>query len=177
MKCRHCGAQLQELLLATDPIHKAPSTPSRPFSVASAANVFLYCVIVGCGAICGFAAMIPGRQPSHNYYKPSQSDVAYQTTATNLYQNYSTYEAAAKLTTGNLAIQISGTVKSIGHNLFDETEVYLDAGGDSRTVTVTLDGSIGATHAPAAGTKVSVHCENMTRILGPPIGQSCQLVR
>jgi hypothetical protein len=176
VRCRHCGAQLQEVLLATDPFIKPPS---KPFLLTSAAKVFLFCLIVGCGAIAGVAARFPHPAPSYNHTIPSQNHdwVGYQTTASDLYQNYSAYEAAAKLTTGNSAIQISGTIKSVGQNLFDETEVNLDAGSDSESVTVTLDHLGGDLPFLVTGTKVSIRCEDMTRILGPPMGQGCQLVQ
>ena len=65
----------------------------------------------------------------------------------------------------------------MGQSLFDETEVVLDAGGDSKSVTVTLEHQTDADMSPLAkGVTVSVLCQNMTRILGPPTGQGCRLV-
>jgi hypothetical protein len=102
----------------------------------------------------------------------------YRTTAAELYNNYAAYEAAANQKAGRAAIEISGIIKAIDHNLFDESEIDLEAGEGSNSVALTLDRSPGnLADALVAGRYVIIRCENMSFIQGAPSGQSCQLVQ
>jgi hypothetical protein len=176
MNCRHCGARLQELLLASDPIVSAPRAPAPQTAI----KTVFYCLIVSLGVACGFSAIWPdwsARTAGYSGAPRTSKEPVYQTTAADLYKNYAAYEAAANLKTGTAAVQVSGTIKAVGENMFDETEIDLDVGEGSNSVTVTLDqSSTGAMPSLVKGGQIKVLCEDMSRILDRPIGQSCQVL-
>jgi hypothetical protein len=185
--CRHCGSRIQELLLRTDPIVTAP--PSSPAYPTHAMKILLWILAIGAAAV-GSTFLIrrdgaSSSAPSGAQSGPATAEPAaatppwpvYRTTAAELYNNYAAYEAATNQKTGRTAIEISGIIKAIDRNLFDESEIDLEAGEGSRSVALTLDKSpLDSAESLVQGRYVRIRCENMSFIQGSPSGQSCQLV-
>lgn len=101
----------------------------------------------------------------------------YKTTAVKLYREYTANEVATDQRIGDAMIEVSGVIKSIDKNVFDDPEIKLDVGDDFNAVGLDLDKSqLAEAGRLSKGQSVTIRCDKMKRIVDYPIGSDCKFV-
>jgi hypothetical protein len=188
LKCKHCGSRIQELLLKTDPPIAAPHTPASPTRLIN--YLYYFFLIAGLAVAWEFSPARRGgisevslsrSSPQGQAARDSKQSQAewfiYRTTAHELYHNYAAYEIATHQMSRAAAIEISGTILAIDRDIFDKPEIDMDVGDGPNSVALTLDKpSLNTTRSLTQGQFVKIRCDNMSHILGSPIGQGCEII-
>jgi hypothetical protein len=100
----------------------------------------------------------------------------YQTTAEQLYQDYSANGVATQSRIGSSRIRVTGTVSAIDEDAEGRAVVELSTGTEN-----SADMTLGTNQTAAAaqlvkGESVDIECDRMQRILAAPRGRDCALV-
>lgn len=106
-----------------------------------------------------------------------RSDV-YTTTGAALSHDYDTNEVATDLKINGRAILVSGRVKSIDKDYWNNVVVDLALGNELMPASIKmLDNYASKAAALSEGNEVTIRCKKMRRMVGNPYGSGCVLAR
>ena len=103
--------------------------------------------------------------------KPAE---VFKITSTELFNAYEANEVATDENLKGKLIEVSGTVDSIDKDAFDNIVIHLRTPNQFMSTSLQVDESEkGKAIALNKGTKVSIRCDKMMRVMGSPAGRDC----
>jgi hypothetical protein len=198
IKCKYCQS-----VLVTPAARQADVSPHREYGAALGGDavaptpqdairrpfkIILRLIVAIIGAAWLFSLIHPNDQSEPGVTAAtepaapsgaSQGNVRsiYSTTAVELFRSYQANEVATDQKIGSARVEITGTVKAIDKDMFDEPEIRLDVGNEFDSVTLTLDKSqLSIASGLFKGQSVRAQCNKVTRIIDSPVGEHCQII-
>lgn len=121
-------------------------------------------ILAGCGKGSG---KIPSTEVKKEVFK---------TTSVQLFRNYAANEAATDEAMKGKIIEVSGTVQSLDKDVSDNT-IALKSSNQFMPSRLQMDDSEKAKAMTVEkGSKITIQCEKMSRLIGSPYGEKCHFL-
>jgi uncharacterized protein (DUF1330 family) len=99
---------------------------------------------------------------------------AYKTTAAKLYQDYEANEVATDEKIGDKPVEISGKVESIDKDFMNNILIHMATGQMFMDAVLSMeDSEKDKAMKTSKGSKVTIVCQRMSRMIGMPQGSGC----